>query len=60
MRSTSRLILIGMVDSVRLGDDTNGFIDEAVCNLTFRDAVEELILMVLKHYPNSTYAKCVQ
>lgn len=43
--------------TVRLGDCTNGFIDEAPCNVTFQDAVEELIYMVLKHYPNSTYAK---
>jgi len=43
--------------TVRLGDDINGFIDKSMCNDTFRDAVEELITMVLKNYPNSTYAK---
>ena len=43
--------------TARLGDYINGFKDEAQANVSFQDAVEELITIVLNHYPDSTYAK---
>ena len=43
--------------TVRLGDYINGFIDSSGYVETLKDAVEDLITMTLKHYPNSTYAK---
>lgn len=45
--------------TVKLGDTVNGFIDKAECEVSFSDAIEVLINMILKHYPNSTYAKWV-